>query len=114
MQMQVEVQNLAEKKACVVSLHGQIHLLEAKELEQRLAEVLHGGCANLVLDMTDVSFITSDGLGVLIKTRGDARRAGGSFRIVEPPEPVLGVFRTTRLTKLFDIHPSREEAVAKL
>jgi len=112
--MQVEVQELAEKDACLVSVHGQIHLLEAKELEQRLEEVLSDGRSNIVLDMTDVSFITSDGLGVLIKVRGDARRAGGNLSIVEPPEPVLGVFRTTRLTKLFDIYPSKEEAVASL
>jgi len=114
MHMHVEVQDLGEKNACLVSVHGQIPLLEAKELEQYLQSVLTDGRPNIVLDMTDVSFIASDGLGVLIKVRGDARRAGGNLRIVEPPEPVLGVFRTTRLTKLFDIYPSREEALAGL
>ena len=114
MQMQVEVETVAEKNACVVRVHGQVHLLEAKELEGRLEDVLADDQLNIILDMTDVSFIASDGLGVLIKVRGDARRAGGSFRIVEPPEPVLGVFRTTRLTKLFDIYPSPEEALASL
>jgi len=114
MQMQVEVQDLAEKNASVVSVHGQVHLLEAKELEERLEEVLNDGRAHIILDMSDVSFIASDGLGVLIKVRGDARRAGGSLRIVEPPEPVLGVFRTPRLTKLFDIYPTKEEALASL
>jgi len=114
MEMQLEVQELTEKDACVVSVHGQVHLLEAKELEQRLAAILQDGRPNIILDMTDVNFIASDGLGVLIKIRGDARRAGGNLRIVEPPEPVLGVFRTTRLTKLFDIYASREEAVAAI
>ncbi len=114
MQMQVEVQDLAEKEASLVRVSGQIHLLEARELEQRLEETLTDGQPNIILDLTAVSFIASDGLGVLIKVRGDARTAGGSLRIVEPPEPVLGVFRTTRLTKLFDIYPSREEAVASL
>ena len=114
MQMQVEVAELAEKNACLVSVHGQVHLLEARELESRLEDALADGRPHIVLDMTDVSFIASDGLGVLIKVRGDVRRAGGSFRIVEPPEPVLGVFRTTRLTKLFDIYPSQEAALASL
>jgi anti-anti-sigma factor len=114
MQMQLEVQELPGKKACIVSVHGQVHLLEAKELEQRLEGILQDDHPHLILDMTDVNFIASDGLGVLIKIRGDARRAGGSVRIVEPPEPVLGVFRTTRLTKLFDIYTSRDEAVADL
>jgi len=114
MQMQLAVKDLTEKNASIVEVTGQIHLLEARELEQRLEEVLNNDRPNIVLDITDVSFIASDGLGVLIKIRGDARRSGGTLRIVEPPEPVLGVFRTTRLTKLFDIYPSREEAVASL
>jgi len=114
MQMELAVKDLTEKNASVVEVSGQIHLLEARELEQRLEEVLNDERPNIVLDITDVSFIASDGLGVLIKVRGDARRSGGSLRIVEPPEPVLGVFRTTRLTKLFDIYPSQDDALAAL
>ncbi len=114
MAVSVKVKKVPEKEAAIVEVGGQVHLLEAKEVENRLEDVIRQGGHNLILDMSGVTFIASDGLGMLIKVRGDTRSQGGTLKLVHPQLQVLGIFRTTRLTKLFDIYPTTEEALASL
>lgn len=111
MAVTMQVRKIPEKSAAVVEVGGQVHLLEAKEVENRLEDMMRDDEQNIILDMSGVSFIASDGLGVLIKVRGDARARGGFLKIVHPQHQVLGIFRTTRLTKLFDIYPTLKEAL---
>jgi len=112
MAVTVQVRKVPEKSAAVVEVGGQVHLLEAKELENRLEDIMRKGEQKIILDMSEVTFIASDGLGVLIRLRGDAKARGGFLKIVHPQHQVLGIFRTTRLTKLFDIYSSTKEALA--
>ncbi len=101
--MQIRVEHTGNNETCLLWVYGEVHFLEAGELEQRLLAALEAGCTDLVVDISGVSFLTSEGLGALSRARREARRLGGELRLTAPPEPVLGVFRATGLTTVFPL-----------
>ncbi len=64
-------------RACVVRLSGDLDTAVVPELRASLAGVLDAGCANLVLDLTDVVYADSSALGLLVWLDHRLRPAGG-------------------------------------
>jgi anti-anti-sigma factor len=65
----------------------------------------------VIIDLADVTFVDSSGLGALIVARKTARERGGSVSLVSPPPVVRRLLGSTRLHDIFDIHESLAEAV---
>jgi anti-sigma B factor antagonist len=98
----------------VVVLSGEVDIFTAPQFKESLLELLDGGVRRLVVDLSDVTFIDSTALGVLI---GGVRRvhgAGGAMTIVVTTRPVERVLSITGLDRVFSLHATREEAVAAL
>jgi anti-sigma B factor antagonist len=66
----------------------------------------------VLVDLSEVSFIASDGLGALIQAHTDAEEAGKAFELIHPQPHIVGLLRKTQLTRLFKIYPSVDEALA--
>jgi anti-sigma B factor antagonist len=66
---------------------------------------------HVVIDLADVTFIDSTGLGALIVARKAARERGGSVSLVSPPPVVRRLLGSTRLHDVFSIHDSLAEAI---
>jgi anti-sigma B factor antagonist len=96
----------------VVSLGGEIDVYTAPFVRERLDEAVHEGRTNLIVDLTGVRFLDSTGLGVLVGRLKLTRSLGGSLRLVGRDERVLKVFSITGLDKVFEIHPTLDEALA--
>lgn len=96
----------------VVTLVGEIDVYTAPELRQHLTAIIAGGHERLVLDLTDVPFLDSTGLGVLVGRLKVLRQQGGDLDLVISSERVLRNFSITGLDKVFAIHPSAEAALA--
>ena len=101
--MQLHVDHLGGKGTRLLCVQGEVHFLETAELESHIRVALEVGCSDLVVDISGVSFLTSEGLGALLRARREARRLGGDLRLTTPPEPVLGIFRATALTRVFPL-----------
>jgi anti-sigma B factor antagonist len=95
-----------------VRLTGRLDLMSAGALKQRLNEVVADGGVRLVIDLVDVSFIDSSGLGALIGGLKAARLAGGDLRIARANEQARVVFELTRLDRVLPLYASVEEALA--
>lgn len=96
----------------VVHLGGEIDVYTAPFVREKLDEQIHAGRADLIVDLSEVTFLDSTGLGVLVGRLKFARTRGGSLRLVGTSERVLRVFAITGLDKVFDIHPDLESALA--
>ncbi|HET7799137.1 MAG TPA: anti-sigma factor antagonist [Humibacillus xanthopallidus] len=96
----------------VVHLGGEIDVYTAPLVREKLDEQIQAGRTDLVVDLTDVSFLDSTGLGVLVGRLKFARTRGGSMRLVGTDDRVLKVFAITGLDKVFEIHPDVESALA--
>ena len=97
----------------VVAVRGKIHVSTAPELSTRLATSLDRGVTSLVLDLSEVEFIDSTGLSVLLNVLRRMTQRGGSLAIVCTNPTVLRLFEITRLESTFEIVTTREEALAR-
>ncbi|KUO06251.1 STAS domain-containing protein [Streptomyces caeruleatus] len=89
----------------VVELHGDIDLLTAPFLAERLDALTAGECPDLVVDLRAVSFIDCTGLGVLCRARNRVLDRHGRIRLVTQNACFLRLLRITGLAGVFEITP---------
>ncbi|CAA9215691.1 MAG: hypothetical protein AVDCRST_MAG77-183 [uncultured Chloroflexi bacterium] len=96
----------------VVSLCGRLDLLSAAAVKQRLATEVAAGHKKLIVDLGDVAFIDSSGLGALISGLKAARQAGGDLRIARPCDQARLVMKLTTLDRVLRPYLTVDEAIA--
>jgi anti-sigma B factor antagonist len=95
----------------VVGIAGEIDVYTAPTLREHLSGLVADGKYHLVLDLEQVAFLDSTGLGVLVGGLKRVRAHEGSLQLVCTQERILKVFRITGLTKVFPIHGSVPDAL---
>lgn len=96
--------------AVVLSPRGRLNLTSASRLKQAVDDEVGKGKVRLVLDLAEVEFIDSSGLGAIVSGLKAARQAGGDLRIAAAGEQVLTVLKLTNLDRILRPHPSVEDA----
>lgn len=66
----------------------------------------------LLLTFRQVQHLSSAALGMLIKLHKEVGEGGGRLKLSDISPQIFEVFKITRLNKLFDIHPTRDKALA--
>ncbi len=100
--------------AYVISLAGEVDLYTAPEFKEQLLEVVGKGSRNVLVDLTNATFIDSTTLGVLVGGVKRLRPNGGQLTLVCSDRNITKIFEITGLDKVFPIYPSRAEAVEKI
>jgi anti-sigma B factor antagonist len=85
---------------------GEIDVATAPELRRELHQLADRGATSIVVDLADVSFVDSSGLGVLVGMLKRVREDGRGCQLVleHLQQPVRKVFDITGLTEIFSIH----------
>ena len=96
----------------VVRLVGRLDLLTCGDVKERLNGLVQDGHSQLVLDLQQVSFMDSSGLGALIGGLKSARIAGGDLRIARPAEQTSMILELTNLNRVLVTYSTIEEALA--
>jgi anti-sigma B factor antagonist len=98
----------------VVAVSGEVDVYSAPALKESLTGLLESGVSSVVVDLTDVAFLDSTGLGALVEARAATSEAGGSLPLVCNQQRILKLFTITGLDGVFAIHPTVDEAVTQL
>lgn len=98
--------------AAIVRLAGSAHMVVANDLRDQLVALVDEGLYQMVLDMTDLEFINSVGLGAIIAAYLRCRRHNGVVSVVAPRPAIREILSVTKLTHLFPVHASVNEALA--
>jgi anti-sigma B factor antagonist len=109
--VELSVLSRQEGARTVMSVKGEIDVYTAPQLRERLNDLVLSGHYDLVVDMSEVDFLDSTGLGVLVGGLKRVRSHDGFLRLVCDQEKILKVFRITGLTKVFPIHATLGEAL---
>ncbi|MGW3206069.1 STAS domain-containing protein [Streptomyces sp. NPDC001135] len=88
-----------------VSLRGEIDVLTASTLAERLDALTAGSRPDLVLDLRLVTFIDCTGLGVLCRARNRTLARRGRLRLVTESAGFRRMLRATGLGGVFEVHP---------
>ena len=84
---------------------------ESLQFRDRVKNLIADGRTRLVVDLGQVKFIDSFGLGALVSALRVVRAANGDLKLAAVPQSVEAVLRLTRLNTVFDCHPTMEEAL---
>ncbi len=91
--------------AITVAVSGEIDAASAPGLRSYLNERLSEGYTEVTLDLTDMTFIDSSGLGVVVGVINQLRRQEGRLIICNPPPIAVQVLRISGLTSFLEIVP---------
>lgn len=108
--MELDINVEQSDGVCVFALKGEVDVYTAPQLKERLIERIDAGCVNILVDMEDVGFIDSSGLGVLVGGLRRAKESSGAIRLVCTRDNILKIFRITGLDKVFPIFDTIEQA----
>ena len=95
----------------VLEVEGEIDMATAPKLRERLLAAVNDGAHRVVVDLSEVAFVDSTGLGVLIGALKRVRLHDGDLRIVCTQRGVRKVFDITGLDQVFGLYDALDDAV---
>lgn len=98
----------------VIEARGEIDVYTAPRLNQVLQDAIGKGARFLALDLTNVTFLDSTGLSILIKWQKQLAEGDGRLVIAGASSPLAKIFKVTGLEELFRLYSSQDQAVAAL
>jgi anti-sigma B factor antagonist len=95
----------------VLRAWGEIDVASAPDFHASLYEVIGQDADTIVVDLSDVSFIDSTGLGVLVGAETQAREEGKGLRLVVTQPQILRLLELTGLDEVFTVVSNTRDAV---
>lgn len=107
----MEISTKEYRRVAVVSVSGRIDTSTSAQFEETITELIDKGHFNLVMDFSEVDFLSSSGLRILVTTRKKLREMGGDVVLANPSQRAADSVEIAGLDKLFQSYPNREEAI---
>ncbi len=77
-------------------------------LTQQVKQIAHQKAALVLLDMSQVEFVDSSGLGAIVAALKSLRSAGGELALCQPSEQVKTLLEITGLERIIKVYPNRQ------
>jgi len=98
--------------ATVLTLNGRLDLASGTTLKEQVKSQLKKGNTMIHLNLAQVDFINSSGLGSLVSIMKEVRMAKGRFTVSNLASYVQEIFEITQLSHIFEIFSTEEEALS--
>jgi anti-sigma B factor antagonist len=109
---QLRIHSRKDGEALVLEAHGHIDLTTRLKLSTALNDAVTMGDGPVVIDLCEVGFVDSTGIGVLLNALRRLTRQGRMLSVVCPPGPVRRVFEITGLDGTFSLHDELASALS--
>ncbi|MFQ5501171.1 MAG: STAS domain-containing protein [Phycisphaerae bacterium] len=100
------------ENAAVVYVTGSCTMEVSEKLGACIKGLASEALNPIILELSALDFIESSGLGGIVAGYLRARRYHGEIRLVAPSMPILNLLELTRLTQLFGVYSSIDEALS--
>ena len=108
--MQIEERTVGD--VLILDVKGRITLGEGDEiLKDKVNSLLNQGLKNIVLNLAEVPYIDSAGLGEIVRTYTTVSRQGGSLKLLSLTKRITDLLAITKLLTVFETYESENEAV---
>ena len=99
-------------QATIIELKGNlVGGPDAQLFRDKIYQLIKDGKKNAVVDMSEVKFMNSSGLGILISGYTTLKNASGELKLAHISDNVQGVLNITKLNQIFNVYDSVDEAV---
>jgi anti-sigma B factor antagonist len=110
--MALEIQQREREGITILKLTGRITVgAESGMLRDKIDEVSAAGANNIVLDMADVHYIDSTGLGALVMCATSMRKNQGALKLLSLNQRTIELLVMTKLATVFEIFNDEQDAV---
>jgi anti-sigma B factor antagonist len=110
--MSLEIEQREREGITILEMKGRITVgKEATALREKISELTAVGIRNVVLNLANVDFIDSTGLGALVVCATSARKAGGSVKLVNLNRRNIELLVMTKLATVFEIFNDEQDAI---
>jgi anti-sigma B factor antagonist len=111
--MDLDLESTQRGATSILTLRGEVDVYTAPRLRQAIVDLIDDGSPLVVVDMGNVDFLDSTGLGVLVEGLKRARARASDLAIVATQDKILKIFDITGLNKAFAIFGSVDDAVGE-
>ena len=108
--MQIDERTVGD--VVVLDIKGRVQLGEGDEmLKDKVNSLLNQGRKKIVLNLAEVPYIDSAGLGEVVRTFTTVSRQGGSLKLLNLTKRITDLLAITKLLTVFDTYDSEQDAV---
>jgi anti-sigma B factor antagonist len=108
----MQIEERAVGDVVVLDLKGKVTLGEGDELlKDKVNSLVNQGHRKIVLNLADVPYIDSAGLGEVVRTYTTVSRQGGSLKLLNLTKRITDLLSITKLLTVFETFDSENEAV---
>jgi len=101
-----------EKDVAIVDFEGRLAVgVGDTVLPNVINELLEEGVKKILLNLSDMDYIDSNGLGELVQSLKRSRNQGASLRLLKPQDRVAKTLRLTNLLPMFSVYDTEAEAL---
>ena len=109
----MKIRKSQEGDVAVIELSGKLMGgPDADVVQETVRQCLQDGVKKIVLDLGDVSWVNSTGLGILIASHISVTNAGGVLKLMRVSRRIDSILMVTKLNTIFEVYDSREAAIA--
>jgi len=108
----MEIEERTTGDVVVLDIKGRVQLGEGDEmLKDKVNSLLNQGRKKIVLNLAEVPYIDSAGLGEVVRTFTTVSRQGGQLKLLNLTKRITDLLAITKLLTVFDTYDSEQEAV---
>ncbi len=100
-----------KEEAVILKLDGEVDVYTAPKLKSRLIDLVDQSKFKIIVNLENIDFMDSSGLGVLVGGLKRVRSHDGAIALVCTQENILKIFRITGLVKVFPIFETESQAL---
>ncbi len=95
----------------VVAPSGRVDGFSSPELEKRISEIIEGGQSRLLLDCTNMDYISSAGLRVVLVSAKKCQQQGGKLAVCALQPSCKSVMEVSGFLNMLEYHETRDAAL---
>lgn len=110
-ELSIDIKTEHDGDALVFRLRGSLDIATSPSVRAALSEAADEGKHDIIVDLTELQFIDSTGLGALIGGHRRAVENGGRLSLVARAGAILRLLNITGLIRVFSVYPDRQAAL---
>ena len=107
----MDITSREENGVAIIMLEGEVDISAADLVRGKMKKLIDEKRKRILVNMADVPYIDSSGLGMFVETMQEIGKYGGEIKLAGLTDDVKKVFELTRLNKFFSIFDQEKDAM---
>jgi anti-sigma B factor antagonist len=109
--MSLDIRETEREGVTILTLKGRLTVGESSGIREKVNEVLAKGCNKIILDLSEVEYIDSTGLGSMVICYTTIKKSGGALKLVNLNKRNIELLLLTKLHTIFEVFSDERDAV---